>query len=354
MVRTIHPVILSLRNRPASSAQIARRTLASCLAAAVVAASLPLLSCRTGSDLDSRPLLPPPPGPSAPTLTFSLAADMRGYVGPSEFRGALSALGQVGAGSFMLSPGDIDPPAQVRGAIDDILGTAYPWFPIIGNHEAETPEDMTYLRAYGLSGSATTAGATNFTAGPTGAEETCYSFDAGGAHFAVINEYYDGSSDIGVTPPPDDALAGNISSELLAWLASDLEAADARATPPDYIFVLGHEPAFVMPDADTGRLRHAGESLDAHSTNRDAFWNLLATRNVTAYICGHTHDFSAAFVGGVFQLDVGHARGDADEGAPSSFVVARVFAPYAALTSYRLGPAGAYERRDTLYLLPLP
>jgi hypothetical protein len=34
-------------------------------------------------------------------------------------------------------------------------------------------------------------------AGPPGCEETTYSFDYGDAHFVVLNEYYNGTSDRG-------------------------------------------------------------------------------------------------------------------------------------------------------------
>ena len=109
-----------------------------------------------------------------------------------------------------------------------------------------------------------------------------------GAHFSVINEYFDGSSDIGVDPPPSDALAGTISSATYAWLEADLEAASARS--PAYIFVVGHEPAYPLPDAANGRLRHRGDSLDAHPAEVESFMALLRSYSVTAYICGHTHD----------------------------------------------------------------
>ena len=33
--------------------------------------------------------------------------------------------------------------------------------------------------------------------GPAGCAETTYSFDYGNAHFVVLNEYFDGSSDVG-------------------------------------------------------------------------------------------------------------------------------------------------------------
>jgi hypothetical protein len=47
----------------------------------------------------------------------------------------------------------------------------------------------------------------------------------------------------------------------------------------------------------------------------------LVDRGVTAYICGHTHNFIVHLHGGVWQIDVGHARGFGDTGARSTFVM---------------------------------
>ena len=51
------------------------------------------------------------------SLTFTIVADQRYYTGPGQydtssyFRGALEAIDQIGVGAFLVSPGDIDPPA---------------------------------------------------------------------------------------------------------------------------------------------------------------------------------------------------------------------------------------------------
>ncbi|MCD6175840.1 MAG: hypothetical protein J7K65_08780, partial [Planctomycetes bacterium] len=42
--------------------------------------------------------------------------------------------------------------------------------------------------------------------------------------------------------------------------------------------------------------------------------------SVTAYICGHTHNFSYAKINGLWQIDAGHARGIGDKGSPSTFL----------------------------------
>jgi hypothetical protein len=253
----------------------------------------------------------PAPTPTGPSFTFSLTADMRNFTSETEFRGALRALADAGAGLFMIAPGDIDPPDAVDAAIQEILGPAFDWYPVVGNHEAETPGDMTWLRAFNPGGT-TLSRIVN--PGPTASVETCYSFDEGNAHFAVINEYYHDAV--------DDDPVGDVSTELLAWLEADL----AMATQP-VIFVIGHEPAFPRPDmAFPNRVRHVGDSLDQFPAHRDRFWQTLVHHGVKAYLCGHTHNFSLVEVDGVWQIDVGHARGLADIGARSTFLRMSVYA----------------------------
>jgi hypothetical protein len=230
---------------------------------------------------------------------------MREFVGASEFRGAVEAMRAAGTCAFMVSPGDIDPPGPVYDVVRSVLGSSCPWYPVIGNHEAETPEDVAWLQAFNAGG---TSVPRVVNPGPAGCTETSYSFDWGPAHFVVIDEYYRDAGPIGTT--------GDLSAAVLAWLDADLAA---TAQPLKVVF--GHEPGWPQPDADPPhRLRHLGESLDRTPANRDAFWNVLVTRGVRAYVCGHTHDYSIIMMNGVWQVDVGHARGTADTGAPSTFL----------------------------------
>jgi hypothetical protein len=229
-------------------------------------------------------------------LVFIVAADMRNFAADGEwsknFSGACEAVNAVGAGSFMISPGDldVDPPSAVRAMIDQVLGEDYPWYPVLGNHDPESPSTMRYLRAYSMS----VPNVVN--RGPEGCEATTYSFDWGDSHFVVLNQYYDGVKDWG--------LEGNVVPELLDWLAADLEA-----TTKKHVFVFGHEPLISMPDMDNGRVRHQGNSLDEHPENAFAFYQLLRKYGVAAYICGHTHNTSYTKINGLWQLDPGHARG---------------------------------------------
>jgi len=258
-------------------------------------------------------------------FTFAVTADMRSYSGPGYdssqyFRGAGEAIASRGRGAFMVSPGDIDPPNDVLWTITSTLGATYTWYPVVGNHElpgagqeSYPGSNMDWLRSYDY-------GAVN--RGPAGCPETTYSFDYQNAHFVVLNEYCDTSG--------DTATSGNVPDHLYNWLVSDLNATDKT-----HIFVFGHEPAYPQPDADNGRVRHLGDSLDQYPTNRDRFWNLLRDKRVVAYISGHTHNYSAVQIDGVWQLDAGHARGMGDTGARSTFILVDVDASGVTFRAYR-------------------
>lgn len=61
-----------------------------------------------------------------------------------------------------------------------------------------------------------------------------------------------------------------------------------------------------------------------YPANRDRFWNTLKRYGVTAYVCGHTHNYSAVTIDDVWQLDAGHARGTGDIGARCTFILFNV------------------------------
>ncbi len=271
------------------------------------------------------------------SFTFAVAADMRDFAGSGKydtlqyFKGAAQAIKDTGGAAFLISPGDLDPPASVRWTVDEVLGSGYRWLPVVGNHElpgagseASSGANMAYLRAYDY-------GAVH--PGPAGCPTTTFSFDYANAHFAVLNEYCDAGGDTHAD--------GDVSDLLYTWLSADL-----AATHQAHIFVVGHEPAYPQPDEDTGRLRHLGDSLDKHPANRDRFWGLLQAYQVTAYLCGHTHDYSAVQIDRVWQIDSGHARGLGDTGAPSTFVLVQVKGPEVIFLTYRDDMhGGAYTRR---------
>jgi len=190
-------------------------------------------------------------------------------------------------------PGDIDPLQQVYADLKNYISTNYIWYPVVGNHETETTCDMSWLRSYNTGGNSLPGVVTTV---PPGGEETTYSFDYENVHFVILNEYYDNGSDI--------ATDGDIPDQLYNWLISDLSS---NTKPITIIF--GHEPAYPMPDEESGRLRHETDSLNQYPVNRDRFWLALKNNSVTAYFCGHTHYYSKVKINTVWQIDAGHARG---------------------------------------------
>lgn len=289
------------------------------------------------------PSSPPQSIAAGNSFAFAVAADMREYAGPGRydtpqyFRSAAEAIAALDA-AFLVAPGDMDPVPGVHWTITQTLGATYTWYPIVGNHELPGQGDessfganMRYLRAFDY-------GAVN--PGPTGCPTTTYSFDYGNAHFVMLNEYCDAAG--------DTATNGDVPDHLYNWLAADLSSTDM-----EHIFVFGHEPAYPQPDADNGRLRHEYDSLNEHPANRDRFWDLLRNRGVTAYICGHTHNYSAAQMDGVWQIDVGHARGLGDPDARSTFVMVYINDGLVRFHAYRDdAKGGAYALRHVGYLSP--
>jgi len=279
------------------------------------------------------------PANGAP-FSFSVTCDMRQYAGPNYddpdyFRGVCEAIGNFGAGAFMISPGDIDPPQNVRWTIDQYLGEGYLWYPVVGNHEAETLSDMEYLRNYNYD--ANGAAEPNIVnTGPPNGVETTFSFDHENVHFVVLNQYYDGFSDFGTD--------GDVVDALYDWLAADLST-----TSKEHIFVIGHEPAYPQPDEDNTRRRHIGDSLDQYPDNRDRFLNLLREYGVIAYFCGHTHGYSAFYLDGIWQLDAGNCMGQGDTGAPSTFFIVDVDGEEITLHAYRDRHDGGYDYDDLVH-----
>ena len=102
------------------------------------------------------------------------------------FMGALNAIQNVGKGSFMISPGDVEPVSDSRELISKVLGQDYPWYPAVGNHELEGEKFMNYIRQYNKGG---TTLPNVVRKGPAGCEETTYSFDWNNSHFVVLNQH---------------------------------------------------------------------------------------------------------------------------------------------------------------------
>ncbi len=264
---------------------------------------------------------------SGGSFSFAITADMQGRSGPGSndssvyFRGVCEKIDSLGESAFMVSPGDLDPPSNVDWTVNEYLGSDYLWYPAAGNHDEETPSDMTWLRAHNYDPNGA-APPHIINTGPSNCVETTDSFDYGNGHFVVLNEYYNGSSDTGTD--------GDVVDALYDWLM-----ADPSATDKPHIFVFGHEPAYPQPDADNGVLRHLGDSLDKYPANRDRFWSLLEDSQVTAYICGHTHCYSSVQFDGVWQVNTGHSQGIGYTVTRNTFIMIHVLDDAVTFETYR-------------------
>jgi hypothetical protein len=213
-------------------------------------------------------------------FAFAVTSDPRGS--HEDFRTAVQRLNEFTpqSGDFHISLGDIDLDIpENRAIIDDELGSDFTWIPLIGNHEAETPSDVAWLRDEydnGQGGTRTSLKSLTNEDGPATAIQTQYSFDYGDIRFIVINPYWDGFYD-------DASNEGVIIQEHLDWIEPIIQ--DARLNGKQVI-VMGHEPAF-------NNNRKVNLCLDRDHTTRDAFWEMLEDNKVLAYFCGHSHIFNA-------------------------------------------------------------
>jgi len=206
------------------------------------------------------------------------------------FGWTLDAVQTVGDMDYICEPGY--PTFDGAYASSDV--GALPAFYCVGNHEIDNAYDMPALRNKYLA-----YPNWNLNSGPANCLETTYSYDVGDIHIAVLNEYFDGTSDTGTD--------GDVVDELFNWLKIDLR----NSTKP-YKIVVGHEPAYPVG-------RHEGNSLDKYPTNRDRFWNLLKTERVTAYITSHTHLYKLEEYDGVFEVDCGVSGGHVGQGSWDDF-----------------------------------
>lgn len=267
------------------------------------------------------------------SFSFVLAVDMREYTGVNKdyFRGACEAIKEIDSIQFIISPGDIDPPDSALHTMQRYISNDIIWYPVVGNHEAETTSDMEWLRNYNKDGN-TLPYIVNV--GPSSCIETTYSFDYSNTHFIVLNEY---CNDI-----CDDCTKGDIPDVLYNWLQEDLQK-----TKKKNILVIGHEPAYPLPDSENQRFRHADDCLNQYPANRDRFVELLQDYNVIAYVVGHTHNYSIAKINKLWHIDVGHARGLGDMGARSTFIKINVNEDRINFETYRLNhETGKYEITD--------
>jgi predicted phosphodiesterase len=263
-----------------------------------------------------------PENDSDDSFSFVLLADTRNYTGDNidYFRGACESIKKTGGTPFIISPGDIDPPDSTFYTIQKYIGKDVIWYPVVGNHEAETPSDMEWMRTHNKDGNSL-PNIVNL--GPESCKETNYSFDYKNTHFVILNIYSNDTCDV--------CTKGEVNDLLYNWLKDDLQK-----TKKENTFVIGHEPAYPMPDMETTRLRHAGNCLNQFPETRDRFVKLLQQFNVIAYVVGHTHNYSIVKIHDLWHIDVGHARGIEDMGARSTFVKMAVNGDNISFETYRL------------------
>ena len=240
----------------------------------------------------------------------------------------------------------MDPLPTTQAQLESVLGKAFPWYPVVGNHETTVKtsglgvDDMTYLRDFydkQLKG--------KVNPGPEGTRETTYSFDAGEMHIAIINQYWNGKT----KPGSDRKGAGDIVAPLTNWVKADL----AGSRKP-WKLVVGHEPAFPQPDRDWSVERHGEDALTLDPKARDAFWAVLEEQGVAAYICAHTHRYSRYQPPGskVWQIDTAQARATSDW-KYDAFVIVTADEKSLEFNTYRnLKEAGKFEVTDVLKLTP--
>ena len=246
-------------------------------------------------------------------FSFIVTSDMQGnsrlgYGAENYFYGACLAVDKTGRGDFMITTGDMASAESAYEVISHAFGEDYPWYPAVGNHDAE--QNMDWLREYNRDGNSLPG---IVRPGPVNGEETTYSFDHKGVHFIVINMYYDGIS--------DKTQSVNVVDELYNWLKTDLEANQL-----DKVLVFGHSPFLPAPDFDNGRIGASTYSVNTRSENTHRFVQLLKDFQVDAYFCGHSHCASAIYVNGVWQVSVGHTQGERDRGTRSTFLRVRMSA----------------------------
>lgn len=281
-------------------------------------------------------------------FVFVTAGDMRSFTenpkpdGKRFFDGACDAMHRVGPGAFLVSPGDFDPPSAVRAIIDQYLGPDFLWYVVVGNHEVENAAVMPWVRAWLASDIPHLV-----RRGAPGTRLSLYSFDGGPAHFVAIDTYpFAKAGKPGSPLDPGDKGKVDLTEETFQWLQDDLAATHQR-----FVFVIGHQPLESVPDMDSGRGRHGGESVSFDPARAARFAALLKQHHVRAYICGHTHNTSVVKVQGLWQADSGHARGAGDAGSPSTFLKFRLAGDNAWVDIYRADPTGRdYSLRKTVAL----
>ncbi|MCE8429521.1 MAG: metallophosphoesterase [Candidatus Methanoperedens sp.] len=223
--------------------------------------------------------------------------------------------------------GDMDPinngTINTVAAYSSSTARNIPSFFAVGNHELDNPSDFPAIRSKFSSYSY------HPKKGPAGTSDTTYSFDVGDIHVIVLNEYWDGGNNgacawyapKGRINMDDSCMkysgtdGGYIPDGLFSWLQKDLST-----NKKNWTVVGGHEVLYPQGT------NHGGDSLDENKTNRDRLQKLFISKNVTAFVGGHTHHASLTTIGNVFHADAGVFGVMAGRGAPNDNFATIIYA----------------------------
>lgn len=215
----------------------------------------------------------PAPIPSQQEVVIAFASDAEtvGYPGESEEIKDLNAMLQLsptGSLNAIVFAGDMSILTDAKTAIGKSNMKNVPYYFAVGNHEAESSQDI-----YTLKSSLPDKFPLN--PGPVGSEKTTYSFDVGNFHIAVINSYWDGKTNERYMKYGDDD-GGWIPDKLMTWIDQDL-----NKTNKPFKIVVFHDPLYPIKN-------HVGDSLDADKENRDRLQSIMEKNKVSLVVAGHT------------------------------------------------------------------
>ncbi|MEI8366285.1 MAG: hypothetical protein WCF65_07680 [Parachlamydiaceae bacterium] len=181
-------------------------------------------------------------------------------------------------GSVKQVPKELEQQLQEFSVLyDRILGKDVPFFPVLGNKEIPVPQAAKiFADHFHLKDALLMDG------------ELVYAVSIGPACFIVIPT--------ASIAPATEGMAPKAQSNVLLWLEYALAAV---AKNHQYLFVVGHEPAFFEKVT----------FLKQNVFQRDAFWKILTDNHVLAYFASREHFFDRSNRSGVWQIISGGGGG---------------------------------------------